>query len=138
MPFSIGDFLIGAAQSALASRIGSSSPSGDGRLRTAGGMLASDAVRLLAPPPPSGGPVADFYIPPGGFTGFAQMTPASKAALSSVGRSRRRKRRKKAKQAVRRARSTARRAARRAVKKRFVKGSAAAKRHMAKLRRMRK
>lgn len=135
------DILINAAGSYLSSRIGSSRPSGDGRLRTASGQLASDAVRALQPPAPpvtEGGSYmsSGFYIPPGGFTGFAQMTPASKAALSRVGGGRRRKKRRGKKAAKRTVRRAARKVKRKV--KRFAKGSAAAKRHMAKLRRMRK
>lgn len=77
-------------------------------------------------------------IPPGGFAGFAQMTPASKAAqgFNRLSRSAgRRTRRKKAKSTKRRAKKTKSRK-RKAGK--LVKGSAAAKRFMANLRRKRK
>lgn len=80
-------------------------------------------------------------VPPGGFAGFAQQTPATQAMFQRAGRVggqrsatvRRRKRRATATTTTKR-RKTARR--RNTVKLR--KGSAAAKRHMAKLRRMRK
>ena len=75
-------------------------------------------------------------IPPGGFAGFSQMTPASKLAL--VGKrgvsGGKRKRRRKAKAAKKpRKRAKARKSG-----KKLAKGSAAAKRRMAKLRAMRK
>jgi hypothetical protein len=46
--------------------------------------------------------MASFFVPPGGFSGFSQMTPASKAALTGVrgvtrGSGRRRRRKVKAK-----------------------------------------
>lgn len=101
---------------------------------------------------------ADFYdeetsmparkpiIPPGGFAGFAQQTPAVQTLLSgrasgTVTRRRRKTRRKKKTAARRRpaAKRTRRKTTRRAKKPAYmVKGSAAAKRHMAKLRKMRK
>lgn len=74
-------------------------------------------------------------VPPGGFAGFQQMTAASQRALfpskSGTGQ-RRTSKRKRAKPA----RVAKRRATRKAA--RLVKGSAAAKRYMAKIRRMRK
>lgn len=83
----------------------------------------------------------NIVIPPGGFAGFAQQTPATQALFSRAGRigglrsaaKRRRKSKKKAAAAPRRRRrASAKRAAR------LVKGSAAAKRYMAKIRRKRK
>ena len=79
------------------------------------------------------------FIPPNGLAGFAQQTPAVQALYRkgrSGGSGRRRK--KKAAGAVKRVsrRKSAKAASRKA--KRFVKGSAAAKRHMAKIRKMRK
>lgn len=73
-------------------------------------------------------------VPPGGFAGFSQMTAASQRALfpRATQRTATRSKRKRAKPA----RTVKRRAARKAG--RLVKGSAAAKRYMAKLRRMRK
>jgi hypothetical protein len=78
-------------------------------------------------------------IPPGGFAGFAQMTPASKAAQgfsklrSMIGGRKRRK--KKAKSTKRRAKKAS---GRRKKAGKLVKGSAAAKAYMAKIRRKRK
>jgi hypothetical protein len=80
-------------------------------------------------------------VPPGGFAGFAQQTPATQAMFQRAGRTggqrsaavRRRRRRTKAKSAP-----TVRRRSRRAKVARLVKGSAAAKRHMARIRKMRK
>ncbi len=78
-------------------------------------------------------------IPPGGFAGFAQMTPASKAAmgvgkiLRKFGGKKRRKKAKKAGGKRKKRKSKAKRAG-----KRLVKGSAAAKKFMANLRRRRK
>jgi len=74
-------------------------------------------------------------IPPGGLAGFAQMTGASKLALmggrrGGVTRKRRTKRRKAPK--------TRKRKTRKAGKRKLVKGSAAAKRYMASIRRKRR
>lgn len=78
------------------------------------------------------------FVPPNGFAGFAQQTPAVQSLYSRRrGGSTRRRR----KSATKKARGTAKRRVRAAAKrgaKRMVKGSAAAKRHMAKLRKMRK
>jgi hypothetical protein len=50
-------------------------------------------------------------VPPGGFQGFSQMTPASKAALGARrGSTKRKKTRRKASKVARRARATTRRA----------------------------
>ena len=87
-------------------------------------------------------PMPNIVIPPGGFAGFAQQTPATQALFARAGRKgglrsaakRRRKRKTKAKTTrtrTRRTRSTRRKA-------RLVKGSAAAKRYMARIRKMRK
>ena len=78
-------------------------------------------------------------IPPGGFAGFAQQTPAVQALLSG-GQPTRRKKTTRKKTTRRNPRTAARRRTTRSRKKpaRLVKGSLAAKRHMAKLRRMRK
>jgi hypothetical protein len=88
-------------------------------------------------------------VPPGGFAGFAQQTPATQALFQRAGRTgglrsaaKRAKRRKTRAAAApkrrRKTRAAAPRRARRAKSARMVKGSAAARRHMAKLRRMRK
>jgi len=94
--------------------------------------------------------MAGMFIPPGGFQGFAQQTPAVQAMVGrKKARKKRRKKRATRKRATpsslpgrtRRAPANRRRAARPGTRKkpaRLVKGSAAAKRHMAKLRRMRK
>jgi len=82
-------------------------------------------------------------VPPGGFAGFAQQTPATQNLFQRAGRiggkTTQRRRRKKngpargsARRSTRRVKRTSGRASR------MTKGSAAAKRHMAKLRRMRK
>lgn len=78
------------------------------------------------------------FIPPNGFAGLAQQTPAVQSIYrrSTSGTTRRRKRPKSVKRARRIPGKAARRATRGASK--LKKGSAAAKRHMAKLRRMRK
>jgi hypothetical protein len=79
------------------------------------------------------------FVPPGGMAGFSQMSAASQLALtrggrkSSGGRKRRTKRAK-----VRKTRKTRTKRAKKGKAKRFVKGSAAAKRYMAKIRRKRK
>jgi hypothetical protein len=77
------------------------------------------------------------YPPPGGFAGFAQETPAQQAAFggtkgSSNGGTRRRSRKKKAKA------SSPRRRKKSKGKAGTGKGSAAMKRKMAALRKMRK
>ena len=89
-------------------------------------------------------------IPPGGFLGWGQQTAATQALLAGRAPTRRKRkkvtrkkrpvRRRRAAPASRRRRAPAtRRKTRRAKKPAYmVKGSAAAKRHMAKLRRMRK
>lgn len=77
-------------------------------------------------------------VPPGGFSGFAQMTPASQRALgsrgatSSNGTRRRKRKATRTGSAKRKVRTAARKAGR------LVKGSAAAKRYMAKIRRKRR
>lgn len=85
--------------------------------------------------------MANLIIPPGGFAGFAQQTPATQALFQRAGRNgglrsaakRRRKSKKKAAAAPRRRRrANGKRPAR------LVKGSAAAKRYMASIRRKRK
>lgn len=80
------------------------------------------------------------FIPPGGFQGFAQQSQAVQAILrgkSPTRKKRRTTKKRTAKKRVVKKRATARR---RTTKQpaRMVKGSAAAKRHMAKLRKMRK
>jgi len=81
--------------------------------------------------------VKAFVVPPGGFAGFAQMTPASKAAqgfnrlIRSVKKRTRRK--KKSAGGKRKRKASGKRKGRK-----LVKGSAAAKRFMANLRRKRK
>lgn len=81
------------------------------------------------------------FIPPGGVAGFSEQTPAVKALLSNGSRPRRKTTRKKRttkRKTTARKRPAKRRATARTKKPaRMVKGSAAAKRHMAKLRRMR-
>lgn len=76
------------------------------------------------------------YPPPGGFAGFAQETPAQQAqfgkASNGGGGTRRRSRKKKAKAAAPRRRKKS------SGKAGTGKGSAAMKRKMARLRRMRK
>lgn len=87
------------------------------------------------------------YVPPGGFVGAQSQSQAAQAVLFGRGsRSsspRRRKRRASVKRTSTRrkkrassSRASTRRGSRKA--RRFVKGSAAARRHMAKLRAMRK
>lgn len=78
-------------------------------------------------------------VPPGGFAGFSQMTQASQRALGARSNgngngTRRRKRRASTRSgSAKRKRTTTKRKA-----NRLVKGSAAAKRYMAKIRRKRK
>jgi len=83
-------------------------------------------------------------VPPGGFAGFAQQTPATQAMFQRAGRPggkrsaavRRRKKRKTVKARGTRAKVRKRTTSKR--KARLVKGSAAAKRYMASIRRKRK
>ena len=80
-------------------------------------------------------------VPPGGFAGFAQQTDATKALFARAGRkgglrSAAKRRRKKAAKPRRASRGRAR--ATRRGKARLVKGSAAAKRYMARIRRKRR
>ena len=81
-------------------------------------------------------------VPPGGFAGFAQQTAATQELFRRAGRlggqaTQRKRRRKSAKKKA--VRASGKRRTRRAGKKaRLVKGSAAAKRYMAKIRRKRK
>jgi hypothetical protein len=87
------------------------------------------------------------FIPPGGFAGFAQQTVAVQSALSRRAKPKRRARttrkspvrRKKTVARKRRAAPASRKRARASSRPaRLVKGSAAAKRYMAKIRKMRK
>lgn len=87
-----------------------------------------------------------FFIPPGGFAGFSQQTMATKALLSprsatgrrKTGTRKKRPTKKRARPARRKATSVRRRRAKAGRPARLVKGSAAAKRYMAKIRKMRK
>lgn len=85
-------------------------------------------------------------VPPGGFAGFAQMTPASQDALTKRGTGMPRKKRAKRKPTARSLRGvkprgkvykTSKKTGKR-YKTRAPKGSPAAKARMAKLRKMRK
>lgn len=99
-------------------------------------------------PSPSGVPLfmsvgglMRIIVPPGGFAGFAQQTPATQALFARAGarggRMTQRRRRRKAAAAARSA-PRRKRSARRRGRARLVKGSAAAKRYMAKIRRKRR
>ena len=78
-------------------------------------------------------------VPPGGFAGFAQQTPATQQMFARAGRkggkTTARRRRKKVKAAAPRKRKSVRKAKSKA---RLVKGSAAAKKYMASIRRKRR
>lgn len=89
------------------------------------------------------GSTVKIIVPPGGFAGFAQQTPATQQLFARAGRKggkrsaaarKRRKTKAKTKASPRRKRKTAR--AKRPA--RLVKGSAAAKRYMASIRRKKK
>lgn len=89
----------------------------------------------------SGGSMSNLIVPPGGFAGFAQQTPATQQLFARAGRVG--GRRSAAKR--RRSRTAKKKAARVGAKRRrssargkLRKGSAAAKRRMAQLRRMRR
>lgn len=81
-------------------------------------------------------------IPPGGFAGYNAQTPATQTMFGNAvkKKTRRKVRRKKVakKRPVRRKKVAKKRTVRKKKPARLVKGSAAAKRHMAKLRKMRK
>lgn len=118
------------------------------------------AAALAARPPPGATPtwteettpMAGTFIPPGGMAGFLQMTPASKIALTGRSRSTTgTKRRKKRSKTTSRKRKTGKTSSRRKSKSagttsrkksrrgsRLVKGSAAAKRYMASIRKKRR
>jgi len=82
-------------------------------------------------------------VPPGGFAGLNQQTPATQKLFADAVRPKVRRKRRTKKKPVRRKKvarrtTTRRKVARKKKPARLVKGSAAAKRHMAKLRRMRR
>jgi len=79
-------------------------------------------------------------IPPGGFAGFAQQTPATQALFQRAGRvgGQRSAAKRRAKRKKTAAKTTTRRRKRTSKRARLVKGSAAAKRYMASIRRKRK
>jgi hypothetical protein len=87
--------------------------------------------------------VRSVVVPPGGFAGFAQQTPATQNLFQRAGRiggrtTQRRRRNGKRKAAKSARLRSAPRRARRGKKARLTKGSPAARAYMAKLRRMRK
>jgi hypothetical protein len=110
----------------------------------------TDAVDLEHSRPKREQPDEDFsmggFLPPGGLAGFSQMMPASKIALTRGGRGRsrvgtkRRKTRRKTAKASRRRNRPAKKAKARKTRgrRKLVKGSAAAKRYMASIRRKRR
>lgn len=75
------------------------------------------------------------FVPPGGFVGFAQNSVAAQTLVRPKKKRAKRRRKKVAKKTTRK-RTTKRKTKKKPA--RLVKGSAAAKRHMAKLRKMRK
>lgn len=82
-------------------------------------------------------------VPPGGFAGFAQQTPATQAMFQRAGRiggkrSAAKRRRKSSKKKVGRAVRAKKRTKRSTKPARLVKGSAAAKKYMASIRRKRR
>lgn len=86
-------------------------------------------------------------VPPGGFPGFAQQTPATQRLFQSAGRiggrvtqarRRRKSKAKRAKAAAPKRRRGAGRVKARKGRARLVKGSAAAKRYMASIRKKRR
>jgi len=82
------------------------------------------------------------FVPPGGFAGFAQQSPAVQALVRRPGAAKKRRKATTKKRATKRRAAPKRATARRRVAKkkpqRLVKGSAAARAHMAKLRKMRR
>lgn len=77
-------------------------------------------------------------VPPGGFAGFAQQTDATRALFQRAGRKGGKRSATRRKRATKKAAAPKRKRAVRAKKARLVKGSAAAKAYMAKIRRKRK
>ena len=76
---------------------------------------------------------ADFFIPPGGFAGFAQQTPAVQALL----RKKKTKKKRRAKKGIQRVPKTKRSSPKKKIG-RLVKGSPEARRRMAQIRNKRK
>lgn len=76
------------------------------------------------------------FIPPGGFAGFSQQTPAVRALLA--GPRRKTTRKKTTRKKTTRKKTARRKTARKKTGGRLVKGSAAAKRRMKQLRAMQK
>ena len=93
--------------------------------------------------PLQGNSMRSIVVPPGGFAGFAQQTAATQALFQRAGRkggkrsAAKRKKRATAKRAAPKRRGAGRVKARKG-KARLVKGSAAAKRYMASIRRKRR
>mgnify|MGYP007092447868 CR=1 FL=1 len=77
-------------------------------------------------------------IPPNGFAGFGQQSVATQQLVGSAMRKKPRRKKRATKKRPTKRRTTKRRVTRKKKPARLVKGSAAAKRHMAKLRAMRK
>lgn len=85
--------------------------------------------------------VSRIYIPPNGFAGQGQQTHANQLVPAAAGMTRapRKRRKKSSTRSSTRKRSTRKRSTRKSKRPaRLVKGSAAAKRYMAKIRRKRK
>lgn len=91
--------------------------------------------------PVYGSPMPNIIVPPGGYAGFAQQTPATQQLFARAGRiggKRSAAKRRRKKTAKKKAARVGARRKRRSNSRKLVKGSAAAKRRMAALRRMRK
>ena len=78
------------------------------------------------------------FMPPNGFAGLAQMTPAGRDAAGVGGKNPRHRPERRRRRATKAAAAPSRRRRRSKKAARLVKGSAAAKRYMAKIRRMRR
>ena len=81
------------------------------------------------------------FVPPGGFMGFVQQSVATQALIQGQGRRKTKKKRATKKRAAKkspRRKTTPRKTGAKKKPARMVKGSAAAKRHMKKIRNMRK
>jgi len=124
-------------------RTGSVVPTLPGAYRELASLLLEQAAIFPMATEPQGQYDMPGVIPPGGFAGFAQMTPASRLALGG-GKAAKRRTKKKAQRTrnkAKKARKVARNAKRRtkrAGKKKLVKGSPAARAFMARLRAKRK
>lgn len=98
--------------------------------------VINTSIDVLQPRSDTGQNFMGGFIPPGGMAGFSQMTPASKIALTRGARRSGGGRKRRTKTA--KVRKTRRTKTKRSKPARLKKGSAAAKRYMAKIRKKRR